>query len=639
MSIDIPSLLDDLNRLDESPRIEAKAASEIGKSLMETVVAFANTSGMGGGTLLLGVEKEADLFGEPYVPTGVADPDRIMADLASQCASMLNVPVRPVMERATVAGRTVVGAFIPEAAPDQKPVYVVSQGLPKGARVRVGSTDQRCTDADLARFYQARSVRPFDDTLVGDTTLEDRSTQAIENYRRERRRRDPDAPELEWDDERLLRGLRLVRDDPAGVPRLTVAGVLLFGRAETVHDLFPAARVDYARVQGRTWIADARDRFTSLDLHGPIFEVIYRIENAIMDDLPVAFSLPEDSLHRVDKPLIPRDVVREALVNALMHRDYQAHSPVLIVRYSNRIEVQNKGYSLKPEEELGTAGSVLRNPKIADVLHQTRLAETKGSGIATMRQRMIAADLTPPTFASNRERNQFLATLLLLHFVTPENLAWLAHFGDLSRDDKQALVFVRETNRITNADYRTLNDTDTLTASQALRRLRDAGLLTQHDHGAATYYTPTDALLLPDQTPQEHPAQDSELPTQAGELTAQAERLTTQAPVPIPEASGAIPQPPHIRAAPSVWKVLPTELQEEVVRAGKRSTHRALRDLLLRLCGLHPWTADELADVLGRNRKHLTDRHLSQMVKLGLLTRTRRSPTDPAQAYTTAPTA
>ncbi|MDO6806401.1 hypothetical protein Q4595_28345, partial [Wenyingzhuangia sp. 1_MG-2023] len=83
---------------------------------------------------------------------------------------------------------------------------------------------------------------------------------------------------------------------------------------------------------------------------------------AILDDLPKHFRLPEGSTQRSDQPLLPQKVVREAVVNALMHRDYQVQQPILVVRYSNRIDIRNAGYSLKPEAMLGEMGSKLRNP-------------------------------------------------------------------------------------------------------------------------------------------------------------------------------------------------------------------------------------------------------------------------------------
>lgn len=538
---------------------------------------------------------------------------------------MLNVPIRPIIEREEINGKIVMGVFIDEAQPDQKPVYIKSKGLPKGAYRRIGSADHRCTDDDLTTLFQGRSTRQYDGTVLPDTGLRNLSEEAIRAYRRERRKRDPDAPELEWNDEELLRSLRLVREDTNGTLRFTVAGLLLFGSRAAVRDFFPVARVDYIRVQGRTWVPDARDRFTSLDMHGPIFETIYKAEAAIMDDLPVAFSLPEGSMHRVDKPVIPRDVIREALVNALMHQDYQANSPMQIIRYSNRIEFRNAGFSLKPEEELGTPGSALRNPKLAGVLHQTRLAETKGSGITTMRRLMHEADLTPPTFVSDRANNTFTATLLLHHFLSAENLEWLSNFDhlDLGREDKQALVFARETGRVANADFRNLNDTDTLTASAALRRLREAGLLEQHDKGSATYYTPTEQLLNATATPGE----DVAMTPPSGEMTPVPGEMTP------PSGEMTPPNDEHAQAFEGKRQALPAELKEELDALPGWLSREDLRALLLRLCRLQPWTAEELARLVDRSQKNLVRRHLTPMVEEGVLVRARRHPNDPLQEY------
>lgn len=625
-------LLRELNEADESRRIEAKRGSEIGKSIMETVSAFANTPGLGGGYILLGVTRDqGDLFAARYVPEGVSDPDKVSADLASQCASMLSERVRPEIQREEVVpGRVLVSAYIPEAPADRKPVYIEKEKLPRGAFLRVGTTDQRCDDQDLARLFQARSTRAFDGRLLDGTSEADASETALTNYRRARRERDASAPELEYDDGRLLRSLRVVQPDDRGVTRFTVAGLLLFGTREALADCFPMVRVDYIRVQGRTWVPNAEDRFTSLDLYGSIFEVVYRLEAAIMDDLPARFTLPEGSLHRVDVPLLPRKAVREALVNALMHRDYEVHSPIQVIRYSNRIEFRNAGYSLKPEDELGTEESMLRNPVLARVLHQTRLAETKGSGIATMRREMREADLTPPTFSSSRESNRFVATLLMLHVLEPEALAWLAHFDSLGlgREDRQALVFVREVGRIRNEDYRDLNSVDTLTASGALRRLRDLGLLDQHDKGAATYYTPTKRLLAPTETAPTLPAVD--------DLRLKVEGQPSEGAGQTLEAGSQTLQADDQTLQASLLGLLPQPLAVEVQGLGRKVAHGTLRNLVVHLCAVRPWTAQELAALLDRSRGYLVQNHLGPMVHSGVLLRTEPDPQSPNQAYRAA---
>ena len=141
--------------------------------------------------------------------------------------------------------------------------------------------------------------------------------------------------------------------------------------------------------------------------------------------LPTRFGLAENSIQRQDIPLIPRKVIREAIVNAVMHRDYRTRNPIQIIKYSNRLEIRNPGYSLKPinRETLGEPGSVIRNEAIAEVLHETGFAETKGSGIRVMLESMLEANLSLPLFDSNRERDRFQVTLYSHNLFDDESFA------------------------------------------------------------------------------------------------------------------------------------------------------------------------------------------------------------------------
>jgi ATP-dependent DNA helicase RecG len=123
-------------------------------------------------------------------------------------------------------------------------------------------------------------------------------------------------------------------------------------------------KIDYIRVPGIEWMDDPHERFVS-PLDDPQAACCWRCdlaEASIIDELPKGFHLPEGELHSVQEPLVPRKVIREALANAVMHRSYTQHSPIQIIRYSNRIEIRNVGHSLKPVAELGIPGSRLRNP-------------------------------------------------------------------------------------------------------------------------------------------------------------------------------------------------------------------------------------------------------------------------------------
>lgn len=206
-----------------------------------------------------------------------------------------------------------------------------------------------------------------------------------------------------------------------------------------------------------------------------------------LDDIPKSFKLEEGNPQRTDQPLIPERVIREAVVNAVAHRSYHLKTPIQII-YSNRLELKNAGYSLKSAERFNQPGSALRNPHIAEILHETRFAETKGSGIRVMRQKMTEMWLAEPTFISLRD-NEFKAIFLFNHFLSEEDWRWLSLSSDLSLDNDQmrALIFIREMGAIDNSSYRNLSHVDTLAASVSLRKLKDDGLLSAKGSGSRTY--------------------------------------------------------------------------------------------------------------------------------------------------------
>lgn len=543
-------LLESLNLLDENERIEAKRASEAGKSVLESICAFANEPGLGGGWIALGLVREEMALFPAYEVEGIAHPDRLSSDIASQCRDSFNTPLRVDITTENIDGKNVVVVFVPEAQPQDKPIFFKSHVLPRGAFRRIGSTDQRCTDDDLAIFYQGRQQESFDAGIVADATLDDLSPEAIADYRKSRAEANPDAEELRWSDEELFQALGCIRRNTKGEWQPTVAGLILFGKPSALRRCFPMTRVDYIRVPGREWVPDPDRRFDTVELRDPLFRLIRRAQASVLDDLPKTFGLGEGELQRQDKPVIPLRVIREALVNALMHRSYRSHSPVQIIRYTNRLEIRNPGFSLKSPEHLGEPGSQPRNPKIAAVLHETRFAEIKGSGIRVMRESMEQAGLTPPLFESDRATDQFVARYFFHHFLGEDDIAWLARFRDLHLSDEEAkaLIVVREAGALDNATYRALNKTDALSASQALRRLRDAGLLTQRGRGSATYCIPTDKLT----------SESHHLREESGSLSSKPPALTSN---PSLLSSNPSPQPsnPHaVSDTPGAQRRRPT---------------------------------------------------------------------------------
>ena len=592
-------LLQELMTLDESQRIEAKRCTQIDRSVMETVCAFANEPGLGGGYLLLGVERDGqDLFNTAYRVVGVAQPDKLQADLASQCASVFNRPVRPRVSVEALQGKTVLVVEVPEAAPTDKPLFLAKLGLPRGAFRRIGSTDQESSEDDLIALYAGHQRDTYDAAVLHDADMGDIDPAALDDYRQQRRAINPLAEELAWPDAELLRALGCAQRD-GDTLKPTVAGVLLFGTAMALRRCFPMMRIDYIRVPGRQWVENPDHRFDTLEIRAPLFTAIRRATNTVRDELLQSFQLPEGALAREDEPTLPLRVIREAVVNAVMHRSYRIHGATQIIRYANRLEIRNPGHSIKAEEQLGEPGSETRNPRIAAVLHEVNIAETKGSGIRAMRELMLAHDLLPPTFESTRRPDQFVATFLFHHFLGPDDLAWLRRLTReaISDEEARALVFVRELGAIDNAAYRAINRTDTLNASVHLRRLRDLDLLAMKGSGSRTYYVPG--------------AQFAAAPAVAGADTTVGGEMDT-----------SLEPDSHQPGWNShQWLVtIPAGIRARLPAAGAKPRREVLRALILELCALRALSARELAAALNRiEHKPLVRDYLSPMVKEGLL--------------------
>jgi ATP-dependent DNA helicase RecG len=637
-------LLASLNSLDEHERIEAKRGSDVGKSLLETICAFSNEPKLGGGHILLGVERDDTGFFPAYSVVGVANPDKVSADIATQCREAFSRPIRVDIMPDRVDGKVVLVVAVAELQDHDKPLFLKSHGLPRGAFRRIGSTDQRCTEDDLAVLFVGREQESYDASIVADASMADLSDSAVDEYFTARAEANPDAEELRWSRQDLLQALGCIRRAEGAVEwKPTVAGLILFGTPVALRRCFPLMRVDYIRVPGREWIPDPDRRFDTIELRDSLFRLIRRAQAAIIDDLPKAFGLAEGELQRTETPIIPQRVIREAIVNALMHRSYRSHAPVQIIRYANRLEIRNPGFSLKSPEHLGEPGSQPRNPRIAAVLHETRFAETKGSGIRVMRETMERAGLTPPLFDSDRSADQFIARYLFHHFLADGDVAWLGRFRDvgLSDEEARALIYVREARAIDNATYRLLNRVDTLTASQSLRRLRDAQLLERHGRGSATFYTPG-RRWAEDGVGRSFGASGPDRPSWAtiplsGESTAISGDLPSLS-GDLPSLSGDLDaKTEQEEARRRLLQPLPGDLAARLGSLGRRSRPEDVRAVLAALLTHRAWSVDELALVLDRNPNYVRDQYLQPMVRNGEIRMTwPDEPNHPDQSYQAA---
>ena len=601
-------IFEELNSFDENRRIEAKSASAVGKSMMETVCAFANEPGLQGGYLLLGAKRVGMTGdGKPiYEPENIENSDKIQSDFVAMCNSVFNIHIRPIIQVEEYQGKTVVVVKIEELPVSQKPVYFAKRGLPDGAFRRIGPSDEKCSEEDMYLFYQ--SADTYDSCVVDDTDLDDIDENALGFYRRLRKEVNPEAEELSLNDMDLLRALGAIKKTKDGGYHLTYTGLLVFGKQMSLRRLVPSFRVDYIRISGNQWMADGNNRFEqTIDMRGPLMLMVNKACSAVMDDLPKGFEL-KDSLQASTPSILPNKVLREAIVNAFIHRSNRVNQPIQIIRYSNRIEIHNPGYSLKSPELWGEPGSELRNPRISEIFHDTNLAETKGTGMGAMRRLMKEAGLMPPTFESNHEANKFTARLLLHHFLSKENMVWLSQYSEynLINEQKLALVFVREVGAIDNLTYRQLDTTIThARARLEIHRLCELGFLVKKGQGRNTYYVNTEKVvslgeMLPHQGEMFHGEEKinhGKEEKKGGIYHGEEEIYHGKE-----EKNGEMF---HALNRDALLAELPEELKKQILVMKKWTPKNEMEQIIISLCSLRPYSIVELELLLQRSQKAL----------------------------------
>jgi ATP-dependent DNA helicase RecG len=600
--------IDELNAIDEHVKIEAKQCSDkIDKSVLETICSFSNEPELEGGVIILGLRESEDSNAR-YTVVGVNDADKLQKDLATQCATMFNHPIRPLITIDIVDGKKVLVIEVQELDAKFKPLYFKEPGLPKGAWRRIGSTDHRCTEEDLHILFH--ETDDFDTAIAKGTDLDDVDENAVNSYRRLRAAINPKAEELNYSDKDLLRSLNCISKDKDGEWKLTNTGLLVFGKSMALRRELPAVRVDYIRVTGTEWLPDPHNRFESIDMRGPLLLMVNRAFNAIADDLPRGFSLKPGNL-QANRPLsIPEEALREAIVNSLIHQNFRIHQPIQIIRYSNRIEIINPGFSLKPADTLGEPGSRLRNPTISSIFHETQLAEAKGTGIGTMRRLMKEASMVPPTFESDHGRNTFTARILLHHFLSENDLAWFAAIeaDKLSDAQKVALVFVREVGAIDNITYRQLSGTSAKDANKELKTLVSLEFVVPKGQGRQTYYIPTErfkSLFANGVT------SGGKVTTSGGKVTTSGGKVTT---------SGGKVTTSGGKVTTSGGKVTTSDIFSESViqkikSLGTRSKRADLENLIIEMCQQSPLSIEEISGYTKRTISYLRIKILPALLR------------------------
>jgi ATP-dependent DNA helicase RecG len=335
----------------ENLHTEFKAGPIRPDDLAASLVAFANTDG---GDLIFGVSEQREVV-------GVEDADRVARDVDNVAANNCEPPVTVLQETVrSEDGRTALVVRI--AKGDMRP-YRTSRGV---FYVRTSSGRRQASREELLRLFQATQSLYYDETPLPRLTVEDLDLASFESYLKE-----TGQDYLRSDIERLLSNWYLVAN---GHP--TVAGIVLFGRKPQQH--LPYAQINAARFAGTDSSFDPTDR---KDLGGRLLEVIDQAERFIDLHLPVPHEIR--GFEPEAKRELPKEVLREAIVNAVAHRDYTIRGPIRLFIFDDRIEVHTPGRPPNgvDADAMKAGAHVVRNPWIYARLSDAGLVTRAGTGI------------------------------------------------------------------------------------------------------------------------------------------------------------------------------------------------------------------------------------------------------------------
>jgi len=431
-------VLDIVSKKTETQTVEVKSAKNgCPTRLFDTLSSFSNQDE--GGIIIFGIDELAQ-----FEITGVYDAQDLQKKVTEQCKQM-EPKVRALFTLCDINGTTVVSAEIPGVEISERPVFYKGVGRVKGSYIRVGEADELMSEYEIYS-YEAFRKRIRDDIRTVDNAKiqlfdKNRINEYLSYVKKERRNLAENVSEKD-----ILELMGVTFD---GMP--TIAGLMTFSKYPQTY--FPQLCITAVSLPGTEMGETGND--------GERFIDNKRITGAIPDMLEDAVefvrknsrtkTIIDDEGKRVDKSEYPIKAVREAILNALVHRDYSIHTenvPIRIEMYRDRMEITNSGglYGKITIDALGKVHPETRNATLANILELLKITENRYSGIPTMRREFLNAGLPVPIFSVNHGefkvimRNNYLNGSIsvedsIVEFCTvPRSRAELISFTGKSRN-------------------------------------------------------------------------------------------------------------------------------------------------------------------------------------------------------------
>ncbi|MDZ4786433.1 MAG: putative DNA binding domain-containing protein [bacterium] len=619
--MDLETLLDRIN-IGEDQDIEFKSADGgFPKSSWETISAFANTDG---GHIVLGVKETPTGF----EVSGVRNPNVLIKDFWNNHNNLqklsFSICGKSDVQTLTIEAHNLVIIKVPRATRTQRPVYINNNPL-TGTYKRNYEGDYRCTDAEVRQMLRDASNDPQDIQILEGFDLSDIDAETFKSFRQRFSSREPDHPWLALDDSGLLRQLGgWSRDRSTGKEGLTIAGLLMFGRERSILDALSHYQLDYQEQLSD----DPETRWTyRLTLDGKwepnLFNFYYRVYTRVVNDLEVPFQLDKDAVRRGETHV--HEALREALVNTLIHADYQSTRPLTITKYKNGFSFANPGRLRISLQQLYEGGvSDPRNPNLQKMFQMLGLGEKAGSGF----RKMIRAWIEQQWFPLVSEKLELEMTLVALPMVSmiPENIETELReivgddYCELTELERIILILAHQSGEISNADIQCYSREHPRDIGECLKQFVNNGWLERSGRGRGTQYAlpskgqPDLLSLIPSSVHNESSSVHNESSSVHNESSS------------VHNESSSVHNDENLFlleiAAP--------------VREKQRVSPELMRNTILKLCSERYLTVKRLAELLNRRSETIRTHFINPMWSDKFLElKYPNEPTHPQQAYRT----
>ena len=366
------------------------------KEFGPTYSAFANTQG---GIVILGVDDKG-------MVTGVPDPAKQLNELAiflnnpEKCSrNLLSGPCR--IEEMSLDGKKIIAIQVPRCENEYRPIYL--SGHVERCYFRQHESDVLCPADMMEQMIRDRVSTTQDNRIVPHSGWADIDEVSFVQFRNRMSSAKPDHKWLALENEALLKKLGGYRSDRiTGEAGLTLAGLLMFGTADALTELCPNLQLNYYELDEEDNSSTRWANRLTIDgeWESNLFQFFFKTLRYLTEGIKTPFRLNDDLSRTGFGPA--QVAIREALVNALVHADYQGQGGIILRKTRKGIELSNPGTLLLEKEQLFHGGlSICRNGTIQKMFQFMGMAEKAGSGVDKIYEGWVEQFHTRPLIAES----------------------------------------------------------------------------------------------------------------------------------------------------------------------------------------------------------------------------------------------